>query len=147
MAQQLAHHVLEHLVPHRVAVTVVDPLEVIDVDIDEGERHLAELPEQLFAAEPVEGPGQGIVAGLLLGAPVLLAQARTQGFSREARLPGLAQPIPEHQVLDQEEQHAVDKPPQQQIAIEVPRLAPAPKSLAVKSTSLNLWELSSSRVE
>jgi Ohr subfamily peroxiredoxin len=50
MAQQLAHHVLEHLVPHRVAVTVVDPLEVIDVDIDEGERHLAELPEQLFAA-------------------------------------------------------------------------------------------------
>ncbi|MNH04546.1 hypothetical protein D3C79_638440 [compost metagenome] len=99
-------------------MVVVDPLEVIDVDIDEGERYLAELAEQLLAAEPVEGPGQGIVTGLLLGAPTLLAQALAQRLGRPPRRPGLAQPVPHQQMLHQKQREPVGQPAQQQGTIE-----------------------------
>ena len=125
MAQQLAHHVLEHLVPHGMAVGVVDPLEVIDVDIDEGERHLPQFAQELLATEPVEGPGQGIVAGLLLGAAVLLGQALAERLRRQPRLASLAQLVSHQQVLGQKQQYSVYQPAQQQLAVEVPRLAPA----------------------
>ncbi|MNH05604.1 hypothetical protein D3C79_649470 [compost metagenome] len=125
MAQHLAHHVLEHLVPHGVTVVVVDLLEVIDVDVDEGERHLAKLAEQLLAAEPVEGPGQGIVTGLLLGAPVLLTQALAERLGLRLGRPRLAQLVSHQQVLDQKQQHPVRQPAQQQATIEVPRPHPA----------------------
>ncbi|MNG95824.1 hypothetical protein D3C79_548670 [compost metagenome] len=125
MAQQLAHHVLEHLVPHGMAVGVVDPLEVIDVDIDEGERHLPQFAQELLAPEPVEGSSQGIVTGLFLGTAVLLAQALAECLRRQPRLTGLAQSVPHPQVLDQKQQYPVYQPAQQQLAVEVPRLAPA----------------------
>ena len=88
-AAQDIRHALQHAVAHGVTVSVVDALEVIDVDQDEGHVLRIRALHQKVIGTAVKKPGQRVVRGFMSQFFVnllILQQDRVIGSRNEAEL-------------------------------------------------------------